>query len=77
MHALAVDHMRARGNSYAQAYSHVYGAAENATLRNKVKAEHLAATLRGVAQDKPGEDDDGRAVAGPGSMGAASPAIPE
>ena len=42
MHALAIDHQRARGNTYAQAYSHVYSHRDNEALRNRVKAEHLA-----------------------------------
>jgi hypothetical protein len=48
MHSLAVDAQRTTGRTYQQSYARVYSAPENERLRNKVKAEHLAATLRGV-----------------------------
>ena|GEM_PF-4950413 len=48
MHALAIDHQRATGKPYARAYAHVYSAPENEELRNKVKSEHLSATLSGA-----------------------------
>ena len=47
LHSMAVDHQRAHsGMSYQQAYSHLYSRPENEPLRNKIKAEHMAATLR-------------------------------
>ena len=45
MHALAIDHQRATGKPYAQAYAHVYSDRATEKLRNKVKSEHLAATM--------------------------------
>jgi hypothetical protein len=49
MHSLAVDHQRAHsGMSYQQAYSHLYSRLENAPLREKIKAEHLAASMAAV-----------------------------
>jgi hypothetical protein len=49
LHSLAVDHMRAHsGMSYQSAYSYLYGKPENASLRNAVKNEHMAATMGAV-----------------------------
>jgi hypothetical protein len=46
MHSMAVDHQRAHsGMSYQQAYSHLYSRPENAALREKIKAEHMRATM--------------------------------
>jgi len=42
MHSLAIDYQRSRGNTYEQAYAHVYSHRDNADLREKVKAEHLS-----------------------------------
>lgn len=51
LHSLAVDHMRAHsGMSYESAYSHLYSRPENVSLRNAVKAEHMKATIAGVAR---------------------------
>jgi hypothetical protein len=47
LHSMAVDHQRAHsGMSYQQAYSHLYTRPENGPLREKIKAEHMAATMR-------------------------------
>jgi hypothetical protein len=48
-HALAIDHARATGLPYARAYAHVYSHPDNRGLREKVKSEHIAATMRGDA----------------------------
>ena len=48
MHALAIDYQRSRGNTYAAAYSHVYSHSDNAPLREKVRAEHLASVMKGT-----------------------------
>jgi hypothetical protein len=46
LHSLAVDHQRAHsGMTYQQAYSHLYSRMENAPLREKIKAEHMRATM--------------------------------
>jgi hypothetical protein len=46
MHSLAVDHQRAHsGMTYQQAYSHLYSRLENAQLREKIRAEHMRATM--------------------------------
>jgi hypothetical protein len=53
MHSMAVDHQRAHsGMSYQQAYSHLYSRPENAPLREKIKAEHMAATMRTLSIDE-------------------------
>jgi hypothetical protein len=53
LHSLAIDHMRAHdGMSYQQAYAYLYGKPENAGLREKIKNEHMRATISGF-------DDDG------------------
>jgi hypothetical protein len=58
---MAVDHQRAHsGMSYEQAYSHLYSRMENAPLREKIKAEHLRASMAAV-QDQ-------------GDLGKAAPA---
>ncbi len=52
LHSMAVDHQRAHsGMSYQQAYSHLYSRMENAPLREKIKAEHLRASMAAV-QDR-------------------------
>jgi hypothetical protein len=48
MHSLAVDYQRKRGNSYTQAYAHVYDHRDNQALRNPVKNEHMSRTLATV-----------------------------
>jgi hypothetical protein len=49
LHSMAVDHARARsGMSYEQAYSHLYSRMENAPLREKIKTEHLRASMAAV-----------------------------
>jgi hypothetical protein len=49
MHAMAIDFQRANPrHSYESAYSRVYSAPENAGLREKIKAEHLAASMAAV-----------------------------
>jgi hypothetical protein len=48
MHSLAIDHQRLTGSSYASAYAYAYGRRENEGLRNKVRAEHLRATMSQV-----------------------------
>jgi hypothetical protein len=46
---MSVDHMRAHsGISYQRAYSYLYNRPENQALREKIKAEHMAQTMRGV-----------------------------
>jgi hypothetical protein len=46
-HSMVVDHQRAnRGLSYQQSYSRLYSDPDNFELREQIKAEHLAATLR-------------------------------
>ena len=46
-HSMVVDHQRAnRGLSYQQSYSRLYSDPGNFELREQIKAEHLAATLR-------------------------------
>jgi hypothetical protein len=51
LHSLAIDHMRAHsGMSYESAYSHLYSRPENVSLRNAVKAEHMQATMAGMAR---------------------------
>ena len=53
LHSMAVDHQRAHsGMTYQQAYSHLYSRPENAPLREKIKAEHMAATLRTLSIDE-------------------------
>jgi hypothetical protein len=48
LHSLAVDHQRAHyGMTYQQAYSHLYSRPENEPLREKIKAEHMQATMAG------------------------------
>jgi hypothetical protein len=48
MHSMAVDHQRAHaGQSYASAYSYLYTHPQNVGLREKVKAEHMKATMSG------------------------------
>jgi hypothetical protein len=48
LHSMAVDHQRAHsGMSYQQAYSHLYSRTENAPLREKIKSEHMRATMAG------------------------------
>jgi hypothetical protein len=59
IHSMAVDHMRAHGGmSYQQAYSHLYSRPENAPLREKIKGEHMRATMAGY-------DDQGLGKAAP------------
>jgi hypothetical protein len=48
MHSKAIDYQRTRGNSYSQAYAHVYSHADNAALRRKVQSEHLGSTMAGL-----------------------------
>jgi hypothetical protein len=49
MHSKTVDYMRAHaGVGYSSAYSHEYTRPENAGLREKIKNEHLSATMAGV-----------------------------
>jgi len=49
LHSMAVDHQRAHsGMSYEQAYSHLYSRPENAQLREKIKGEHMRATMAAV-----------------------------
>jgi hypothetical protein len=61
LHSMAVDHQRAHsGMSYQQAYSHLYSRMENAPLREKIKTEHLRASMAAV-QDQ-------------GELGKAAPA---
>jgi hypothetical protein len=51
LHSMAVDHLRAHGGmTYQQAYSHLYSRVENAPLREKIKSEHMRATMAGVAK---------------------------
>jgi hypothetical protein len=68
LHSMAVDHQRATGMTYQQAYSHLYSRPENASLRNAVKDEHMRATMSGygdavaasydkVAPPDPAQDD--------------------
>ncbi|SFK83508.1 hypothetical protein [Methylocapsa palsarum] len=50
LHSLAVDHMRAHpGLTYAGSYTYLYSHKDNADLRAAVKAEHMRATMAGVA----------------------------
>jgi hypothetical protein len=61
LHSLAVDHQRAHsGMTYEQAYSHLYSRPENEALREKIKAEHMSATMAGVGKAAPPdpEQDD-------------------
>jgi hypothetical protein len=49
MHSMAIDFQRANPrHSYESAYSRAYSAPENAGLREKIKAEHLAASMAAV-----------------------------
>jgi hypothetical protein len=67
LHSMTIDHQRAHaGQSYASAYAYLYTQPQNTGLREKVKAEHLKATMSGYADqglDKaapadPAQDDD-------------------
>jgi hypothetical protein len=50
---MAVDYQRAHsGMSYQQAYSHLYSRPENESLREKIKAEHMAETMRTLSIDE-------------------------
>ena len=48
MHSLAIDQQKERSIPYAHAYSEVYTAAANATLRAEVQREHLEHALAGI-----------------------------
>jgi hypothetical protein len=48
MHALAVDHSKAKSMTYQGAYSYVYSHPDNAALRAAVQREHLAHALAGI-----------------------------
>jgi hypothetical protein len=49
LHSMAVDHQRSHvGMSYESAYAHLYSRMENAPLREKIKAEHLRASMAAV-----------------------------
>jgi hypothetical protein len=49
LHSMAIDYQRAHaGVSYSSAYSHEYIRPENASLREKIKNEHLSATMAGL-----------------------------
>jgi hypothetical protein len=49
MHSMAIDFQRANPrHSYESAYSRAYSAPENAGLREKIKAEHLGASMAAV-----------------------------
>jgi hypothetical protein len=53
MHSMAVDHQRAHaGQSYASAYSYLYSHPQNVGLREKVKAEHMKATMSGFDDER-------------------------
>jgi hypothetical protein len=68
LHSMAIDHQRAHpGQSYESAYGYLYAKPENAPLREKIKSEHLAATMSGHAV---------AATHGDG-LGKAAPADPE
>jgi hypothetical protein len=56
LHSMAVDHQRAHsGMSYQQAYSYLYGKMENAPLREKIKSEHMRATMPAHAEGELGK----------------------
>ena len=49
IHSLAVDHQRAHsGMTYEQAFSHLYSRPENGPLREKIKSEHMRASMAAV-----------------------------
>ena len=77
LHSMAVDHMRAHGGmSYELAYSHLYSRPENAPLREKIKAEHMAATMRTLSIDEAMALEPAKPFppyGHPGDRGAASP----
>jgi hypothetical protein len=51
MHSMAIDFQRANPrHSYESAYSRVYSAPENASLRAEINREHLAASMGAVAK---------------------------
>jgi hypothetical protein len=59
MHSMAIDHQRAHdGMSYQSAYAYLYAHPQNVGLREKVKAEHMKATVSGL-------DDQGLDKAAP------------
>jgi hypothetical protein len=76
LHSMAVDHQRAHsGMSYQQSYSYLYTRPENEPLREKIKAEHMAATLRTLSIGEAQNLDPARAFppyGHPGDRGAAS-----
>jgi hypothetical protein len=54
MHSMATDFQRAHPwHSYKSAYSRVYSAPENSGLREKVRNEHLGASMGAVAKAAP------------------------
>jgi hypothetical protein len=48
MHSLAVDRQRSRSIPYSAAYSEVYTAPQNASIRAAVQREHLEAQLKNI-----------------------------
>jgi hypothetical protein len=67
---MTIDYMRSHsGVPYSSAYSHEYTRPENASLREKIKSEHMRSTMAGLG-------DDGVAKAAPSDPGQA-PSDPE
>jgi hypothetical protein len=51
LHSMALDHQRANpGMSYQSAYGYLYAKPENVSLREKIKNEHLSATMSAHAE---------------------------
>jgi hypothetical protein len=52
IHSLAIDHQRAHpGMSYQSAYGYLYSKPENTALREKIKNEHMQATMAGLGNE--------------------------
>jgi hypothetical protein len=70
LHSMAVDHQRAHpGMSYQSAYGYLYNKPENTALREKIKSEHMQATMSGYGNglDKAPPPDPSQDYASPGS----------
>jgi hypothetical protein len=56
LHSMAVDHQRAHpGQSYQSAYGYLYAKPENVSLREKIKSEHMRATMSAHAEGEVGK----------------------
>jgi hypothetical protein len=78
MHSMAVDFQRAHPrHSYESAYSRVYSAPENSGLRDKVRNEHLGASMASVSGQGLGKAAPADALQDDVSPGAANQELHE